>query len=208
MRSHISGFPGGSVARNSLDNAEGRVWSLVWEDPWKRKWAPTQVILPEKSLGLRSLLGYSSWGRKESTWLGNWAHILYYSKMLLFICLVISNFLGPPWIAAHQAPLSSTISRSLHKLASIELVMPSNHLILCCLLFLPSIFPRIRDFSNGLALHIRWLKYWNFSISLFNDYSGPIFFRIDWFDSPPTRVSRVFSNTTVQKHQFFGAQPF
>ena len=67
---------------------------------------------------------------------------------------------------------------------SIELVMPSNHLILCPLLLLPSIFPSIRVFSNESVLHIRWPKYWNFrfSISPFNEYSGLIFFRIDWFD--------------------------
>ena len=67
---------------------------------------------------------------------------------------------------------------------SIELVMPSNHLILCPLILLPSIFPSIRVFSNESVLHIRWPKYWNFrfSISPFNEYSGLIFFRIDWFD--------------------------
>ena len=76
-------------------------------------------------------------------------------------------------------------SQSLLKLMSIQLVIPSNHLILCHpLLLLPSIFPSIRGFSNESALHIRWPKYWNFSfnISPFNEYSGLIFFRIDWFD--------------------------
>ena len=90
-----------------------------------------------------------------------------------------------PWTAAHQASLSITNSRSLPKLMSITSVMPSNHLILCRpLLLLPSIFPSIRVFSNESILHIRWLKYWSFSfsISLFNEYSGLISFRIDWFD--------------------------
>ena len=91
-----------------------------------------------------------------------------------------------PWSAARQASLSFTLSRSLLKLMSIKLVMPSNHLILCCpLLLLPSIFPSInRVFSNELALCIRWLKYWSFSfsISLSNEHSGLIFFRTDWFD--------------------------
>ena len=90
-----------------------------------------------------------------------------------------------PWTAAHQAPLSSAISQSLLKFMSIELVMPSNHLILCCsLLFLPSIFPSIRVFSSESALHIRWPKYWQFSfcISPFNEYSELISFRIDWCD--------------------------
>ena len=81
--------------------------------------------------------------------------------------------------------LSFTISWSLLKLMSTELMMPSNHLILCHpLLLLPSIFSSIRDFSNDSALQIRWPKYWSFSfsISLSNEYSGLIFFRMDWFD--------------------------
>ena len=89
--------------------------------------------------------------------------------------------------------------------------MPSNHLFLCCpLLLLPSIFLSISVFSYDLALHIRWPTYWSFkfSISPSNEYSGLISFRIDWFDLLAVRgVSRVFPNTTVQKHQFFGAQP-
>ena len=88
-----------------------------------------------------------------------------------------------PWTAACQASLSFTISQSLLKLMSIELVMPSNHLILCCpLLLLPSIFPSNRVFSSESALHIRWPKYWSFSISPSSKYSGLISFRIDWFD--------------------------
>ena len=86
---------------------------------------------------------------------------------------------------ACQASLSITNSWSLPKLMSIELVIPSNHLILYYpLLHLPSIFPRIRVFSNESVLNIRWPKYWSFSfsISLSNEYSGLIFFRIDWFD--------------------------
>ena len=93
--------------------------------------------------------------------------------------------LQPPWTAAFQPSLSFTISLNLLKLMSIESVMPSNHLILCCpLILLPSIFPSIRVFSNELALHIRWQKYWRFSFSInpSNEYSGLISFRIDWFD--------------------------
>ena len=89
-----------------------------------------------------------------------------------------------PWTTAHQDSLS-TISQSLLKLMSIESVMPSNHLTLChSLLLLPSIFPSIKVFSNELALHIRWPKYWNFSfnISPSNEYSGLISFRMDWLD--------------------------
>ena len=89
------------------------------------------------------------------------------------------------WTAACQASLSITNSRSLLKLMSIELVMPSNHLILCQpLLLLPSIFPSIRGFSNESALHIRWPKYWSFSFSISpsNEISGLISYRMDWLD--------------------------
>ena len=88
-----------------------------------------------------------------------------------------------PRTAAHQASPSLAISRSLPKLMSIESVMPSNHLILWSpLLLLPSVFPSIRVFSSESALRIRWPKYWSFSISPFNEYSGMISFRMDWFD--------------------------
>ena len=90
-----------------------------------------------------------------------------------------------PWTAAHQASLSITNSRSLHKLISIESVRPSNHLIICCPLLLPpSIFPSIRVFSNESVLPIRWPKYQSFSVSISpsNEYSGLISFRMDWLD--------------------------
>ena len=88
-----------------------------------------------------------------------------------------------PWNAACQALLSFTISQSLLKFKSIESMMLSKHLILCCpLLLLPSIFPNIRMFSNELALCIRWPKYWSFSIIHSDEYSGLICFMIDWFD--------------------------
>ena len=95
---------------------------------------------------------------------------------------------------------------------SIEAVMPSNHLILCHpLLLLPSIFPSIRVFSSESALRIRWPKYWNFSFSInpSDEHPGLISFRMDWLDLLAVQVtlrSRTFSNTTVQKHQFFSAQ--
>ena len=91
-----------------------------------------------------------------------------------------------PRTAACQASLPITNSQSLLKLMSVESVMPSNHLILCCLLLPPSIFPSIRVFSKGSVLHIRWPKYWSFSfiISPSNEYSGLTSFRIDWFDFP------------------------
>ena len=90
-----------------------------------------------------------------------------------------------PWTAAHQASLSITNSQSLLKLMSVESVMPSNHLILCCpLLLLPSIFPSIRVFSSESVLRIRWPEYWSFSfnISPSNEHSGLISFRMDWLD--------------------------
>ena len=98
------------------------------------------------------------------------------SHVLLFVT---------PWIVAHQAPLSSTISWSLLKLISIESVILSNHLILCRLrVFLPSIFPSIRVFSNKSALRIRWPEYWSFSFSIdpYSEYTGLISFRIHQFD--------------------------
>ena len=105
-----------------------------------------------------------------------------------------------PWTAAHQSCLSITNSWSLLKLMSIKLVMPSNHLILCHPLLLPpSIFPSIRVFSNESVLHIRWSKYWSFSISPSNEYSGLISFRIDCLISLLSKgLSRVFSNTTIK----------
>ena len=98
---------------------------------------------------------------------------------------VCVQFFATPWTAAHQASLSLTISWRLLKLMSIESVIPSNHLVLCCpLLFLPSIFPSIRIFSYESALHIRWPKYWsfNFSVSPSSAYSGLTSLKIDWFD--------------------------
>ena len=101
-----------------------------------------------------------------------------------FSRLVMSDS-ATPWTAAHQASLSITNSRSLLKLMSIELVMPSNHLILCCpLLLLPSIFPSIRVFSDESLLRRRWPKYWSFSFSVSpsSEHSGLISFRMDWLD--------------------------
>ena len=87
-----------------------------------------------------------------------------------------------PWTAERQASLFITNSQSLLKLMSIKLVMPSNHLVLCHALLLPSIFPIIRVFSNESVLRIRWPKYWSFSFSISpsNEYSGLISFRMDW----------------------------
>ena len=127
--------------------------------------------------------------------------------LLLFSRSAVSNSLRPHGLdGARQASLSITNSQSLLKLISIESVMPSNHLILCLpLLLLPSIFPSMRVFSYESPLRIQWPKYWSFSFSLSpsNEYSGLIFFRIDWFDLLAVQGTL---NTTVQKHEFFSAQ--
>ena len=135
-------------------------------------------------------------------------NLLIFLESVQFSCSVVSNS-ATPWTAALQASLSITISRSLFKLVSIESVMPSNHLIFCHPLLPPSIFPSIRVFPNESVLCIRWPKYWSFSfnISPSSEYSGLIFFRMDWLISLQFKgLSRVFSNITVQKHQFFSAQ--
>ena len=133
---------------------------------------------------------------------------------ILFLCfssvqsLSHVRLFATPWTAACQASLSITSSQSLPKLMSIESVMPSNHLIVCCpLLLLPSIFPSIRVFSNESALRIRWPKCWSFSFSFSpsSGHPGLISFRMDWLDLLAVQRT-LFSNTTVQKHQFLGAQ--
>ena len=115
-----------------------------------------------------------------------------------------------PWITARQASLSITNSWSLLKLMPIESVMPSSHLILCRpLLLLPPIPPSIRVFSNESTLHMRWPKYWSFSFSISpsSEHPGLISFRMDWFDLLAVQGTlKSLLNTTVQKHQFFGAQ--
>ena len=105
-----------------------------------------------------------------------------FSSVQSLICVPL---FATPWTAAHQASLSITNFQSSLKLISIELVMPSNHLILCCPLLLPpSIFPSIRVFSNESVFCIRWPKYWSFSfnISPSNEHPGLISFRMDWLD--------------------------
>ena len=117
-----------------------------------------------------------------------------------------------PWTVACQASLSNINSQSLLKLMSIKMVMLSNHLILCRPLLLPpSIFPSIRVFSKKSVLRIRWLNYWSFSFSISpsNEYSGLI--SLGWTSRICLQfkgLSRVFFETTVQKHQFFSGQLF
>ena len=132
--------------------------------------------------------------------------------MFVFIQLLCPvRLFVTPWAAAYQASLCFTISQSLLRLMPIESVMPSNRLILCHpLLLLPLIFPSIRVFSSESTLGIRWPKYWIFSLSVSpsNENSGLISIRIDGFDPLQSKgLSRVFSNTTVPKHEFFGSQP-
>ena len=146
--------------------------------------------------------------------MGSVSYAVYFFQFLL-IHLTVQSFsrvwlFATPWTAACQAALSITSSRNLPKLMSIELVMPSNHLILCRpLRLLSSNFPSIRVFSNESVLHIRWPKYWsfNFSISPSNEYSGLISF--GWTGSISLQsngLSRVFFNTTLQKHQLFSTK--
>ena len=128
-------------------------------------------------------------------------HIIYQLSSVQLLSRV--PLFATPWTAAPQASLSITNSQSLLKLISIELVMPSNHLILCWPLLLPpSIFHSIRVFANELALRIRWPKYWSFSFSISpsNEHPGPISFRMDWLDL--LAVQGTLKNTIVQKHQF------
>ena len=125
-------------------------------------------------------------------------------KTIQFISVQSLSCVWPfvtPWTAARQASLSITNSRNPPKPMSIESVMPSNHLVLCHpLLFLPSIFPSVRVFSNESALCIRWPKNWSFSFNISpSGWTG-------WISLQSKGLSRVFSNTTVQKHQFFGTQ--
>ena len=118
------------------------------------------------------------------------SHLTYHSlgstfSSFQFNCSVVSDSLQPHGLQVLQASLSIANSWSPHKLMSLESVMPSNHLILCCpLLFPPSIFPSLRVFSNKSVLCIRWPKYWSFSLSISppNEYSGLISFRMDWLD--------------------------
>ena len=133
--------------------------------------------------------------------------------LLLFSHWLVSNSLRPHGLtASHQAFLSFTISQSLPKFMSIELVMPSNHLILCRPLLLPpSMFPSIRVFSNESVLRIRWPKYWSFSFSISpsNEYSRLISFRMDWLDLPAVQgtlkslLQHHSSEASILRHSAF-----
>ena len=136
--------------------------------------------------------------------------IVYFSQSVSSVAQSCPT-LWTPWTAACQATLSITNSQSLLKLMSIEWVMPSNHLILCCpLLLLPSIFTSIRIFSDESVLHIRWPKYcsFSFSISPSNEYSGLISFRMDWLDlavqgTPKSFLQHHSSKASILRHSAF-----
>ena len=147
-----------------------------------------------------------SFGRFMYNFLRSWQTVsVRFSSVQSLSCVWL---FATPWPTARQASLSITNSRSLPKLMSIESVMPSNYLILCRpLLLLSSIFPSIRVFSNESALHIRWPKYWSFifNISPSTQDWSPLGWT-GWISLQSKGLSRVFSNTTVQKHQFFCSQ--
>ena len=139
------------------------------------------IYIPEQPL---AKLASFSINHSSISWLTSTLQVFQQSAQLSSVqSLSHVRLFVTTWTAAHQASLSITNSWSWLKLMSIESVMASNHIILCCpLLLLPSIFPSIRVFSNESVLRIRWPKYWSFSISPSNEYSGLISFRINWFD--------------------------
>ena len=164
---------------------------------------PSLLILPLKTFAWKPLVNLSLWALAiHSLWLENWnkCYIFLHQNLMSVDWLysesgsqtwvIIVRYLSPvrlfvnPWTVACQDSMSFTISQSLLKFMSIKSVMPSNQLILCHLLPLPSIFPSIRVFSNESALHIRWPKYWSFSFNInpSSKYSEFISFRIDWLD--------------------------
>ena len=145
----------------------------VGKIPWRRKWKPTPVFLPRKSCGQRSLAGCKKVGHDLAT---------KQQKQAFCCCSVAQSCLTlHPYGLQHAGLPCPSLSPAA---CSNSLVMPSNHLILCHSLLLLSIFLSIRVFSNESSCHIRWPEYWSFIfiISLYNEYSGLISFRIDWFD--------------------------
>ena len=181
-------FPCGSAGKNLpgiQEIQETRVRSLGGEDPLEKEMATHPSILAwripwtEELNGLQSM-GLQRIGHNQSQ--SNWVHmhvpvvvIHSLSRIWLFVT---------PWTAARQTSLSFIISCNFLKLMSIESVMPSNHLILCCPLLLSSLFPSIRVFFSESAVCIRWPKYWSFSFSISpsNEYSWLISFSINWFE--------------------------
>ena len=178
---------------------EGRRWRTL-------RWKPTKEAAPAGPWAQK----YKGEGRYQQMVLAA-APPTSEGQLRGFVAQPLSPVLSPtPWTAAHQAPLSFTLSQSLLKLMSIELVMPSNLFILSPP-SPPAIFLSIRIFSNKPALRIRWPKYWsfNFSISPSNEYLVMISFRIDWFDLLEVQGTiRSLLQQQNSKHQFSGAQPY
>ena len=168
-----------------------------------------EILVPWRGIELTSPAFHK--GSPLVVWLGRYLQFSLVAQSCPTFCDPV-DCSTPSLPVHHQLPAFTRIHvHWVGGFMSIELVVvPSNHLILCCPLLLPpSIFPSIRVFSNELALPIRWLKYWSFSfnISPSNEYSGLIYFRMDWLDFLAVgALSRVFSNTTDQKHQFLTAQ--
>ena len=182
------------------ETQEMGIWSLGWEDPLEEEMATHSNILPWKIPWTEEPGWLQSLG--SQTVRHNWASNIHnqlssvqsLSRVRLFVTI---------WTAARQASLSITNSQSPPRSVSIELVMPSSHLILCCpLLLLPSIFPSIRVFSNELALCMRWPKYWSFSfnISPSSEHPGLMSFRMDWLD--PLAVQGTLKSLLQHTHHY------
>ena len=174
---------------------------------WQSKWQSTHL------LGVKLLT--FKYGKNLETLLQQGNVQLKYNSLIIYCCFQFSQFspaqslscvrlFVTPWIAAHKASRSITNSRSSLKLMSIESVMPSSHLTLCCpLLLLPPIPPRIRVFSSESTLHMRWPKYWSFSFSVSPSNENLDWSPLEWtgwISLQSKGLWRVFSNTTVQKH--------
>ena len=188
---------------------------LNWES---EKATPSESFLPvQRCIHLWNFHGHIAWNTLHQQNMAQVEKRYSHARALLQIKTCVGSvqllshvwLFAIPWTTAYQASLSITNSQSLLKLMSIESVMPSNHLILCRpLLLLSSIFPNIRVFSNESVLHIRWPKYWSFSFSInpSNIQDWLPLGLTGWISLQSKELSRVFSNTAVQKHQFFGLQ--
>ena len=163
--------------------------------------------LCELNKGIRQ--NVNSWAQYLSQLFFNKIHFFKSVNFSSIQLLSLVPLFVTPWTAAHQASLSITNSWSLLKPMSIESVMPSNHLILCHSLLPLPIFPIIRAFSNESALHIRWPKYWSFCFNISPSNGIQDWFTLawtGWISLQSKGLSKVFSNTTVQKHWFFSSQ--
>ena len=184
---------------------EINIWRLIQYGlfPQTECWYIQFILLAFFSLVFNQEIEWVAYGKKWSV-----LHVLFWDitsvQSLSHVWLFVT-----PWTTAYQASLSITNSRSLLKLKSIELMMLSNHLIFCHPLLLPSILPSIRVFSNESVLRVRWPKYWSLRSTAVLPMNIQEWFPLGltgWIFLQSRGLSRVFSNTTVQKHQFFHAQ--